>query len=260
MLKGIKLRLYPNKHQQAQLWQMFGNDRRLWNLMLDMAKKRYQNNPSSQFVGEYDMNYLLKPLKQEHPYFKASDATSLQVVNHDLAQAFKMLFKHKGGYPHFKSRHATKQSYTGRGERCAVIAKRRMKLPKLGCIRTSKTIQAVNCKIKRYTVSYGSTGKYYLSLQVEVQAPQALPKTGKAVGIDVGVAYLAISSDGVKYDTFDAKWLEKQATKWQSKYSKRKHQATVAVQQWNHKHKLTKMSVDDYQNWQRAKKQKACYQ
>lgn len=260
MLKGIKLRLYPNKHQQAQLWQMFGNDRRLWNLMLDMAKKRYQNNPSSQFVGEYDMNYLLKPLKQEHPYFKASDATSLQVVNHDLAQAFKMLFKHKGGYPHFKSRHATKQSYTGRGERCAVIAKRRMKLPKLGCIRTSKTTQAVNCKIKRYTVSYGSTGKYYLSLQVEVQAPQALPKTGKAVGIDVGVAYLAISSDGVKYDTFDAKWLEKQATKWQSKYSKRKHQATVAVQQWNHKHKLTKMSVDDYQNWQRAKKQKACYQ
>ena len=52
MLKGVKLRLYPNKHQQTQLWQMFGNDRRLWNLMLDMAKKRYQNNPSSHFINE----------------------------------------------------------------------------------------------------------------------------------------------------------------------------------------------------------------
>ena len=91
MLKGIKLRLYPNKSQQAQLWQMFGNDRKVWNLMLDMAKKRYQNNPSSQFIGEYGMNYLLKPLKQEHPYLKASDSQSLKVVCHNLAQAFKML-------------------------------------------------------------------------------------------------------------------------------------------------------------------------
>ena len=262
LLKGVKLRLYPNKYQQAQLWQMFGNDRRLWNLMLDMAKKRYQNNPSSQFVGEYDMNYLLPLLKEEHPYFKDSDATSLQVVCHNLAQAFKMLFKHKGGYPHFKSRHAAKQSYTGRvsHEDCKVIAKRRMKLPKIGSIRTSKTTQAVNCKIKRYTVSYDPTGRYYLSLQVETAAPRALPKTGKAVGIDVGIADLAISSDGIKYGTFNAKWLEKQAAKWQRKYDKRKHQATVAACQWNHKHKLTKISADDYQNWQKAKKQKARYQ
>ena len=259
LIKGVKLRLYPNKQQQAQLWQMFGNDRFVWNQMLDMAKKRYQNNPSSHFIGEYGMNYLLKPLKQEHPYLKDSDAHSLQVVNHNLAQAFKMLFKHHGGYPHFKSRHADKQSYTGQLG-CRVIAKRRMKLPKIGSIRTSKTSQTTNCKIKRYTVSYDSTGRYYLSLIVETTAPKALPKTGKAVGIDVGIADLAISSDGVKYGTFNAKWLEKQATKWQSRFSKRKHQASVATHQWNHKHKLTKISVDDYQNWQRARLVKAHYQ
>lgn len=68
VLKGIKLRLYPNKQQQAQLWQMFGNDRFVWNQMLDMAKQRYQNNPSSQFVDQYSMDALLKPLKQEYPF------------------------------------------------------------------------------------------------------------------------------------------------------------------------------------------------
>lgn len=258
--KGVKLRLYPNKAQQAQLCQMFGNDRFVWNQMLDMANKRYQNNPSSHFIDEYGMNYLLKPLKQEHPYLEDSDATSLQVVNHNLTQAFKMLFKHQGGYPRFKSKRFAKQSYTGKSSHCTVIAERRMKLPKIGCIRTSKTTQAVNCKIKRYTVSYDSTGRYYLSLIVETTAPKALPKTGKAVGIDVGIADLAISSDGVKYGTFNAKWLEKQAAKWQSRFSKRKHQATVAVCQWNHKHKLTKIGINAYQNWQRAKKQKARYQ
>ncbi|MGY0336434.1 hypothetical protein ACW185_02340 [Limosilactobacillus fermentum] len=52
-----------------------------------------------------------------------------------------------------------------------------------------------------------------LSLQVETVAPEALPKTGKTVGLDVGIADLAISSDGEKFGTFNAKWLEKQATK-----------------------------------------------
>ena len=259
VLKGIKLRLYPNQHQVDQLWQMFGNNRFVWNQMMAMAKEGYRNNPSSHFVNEYGMNYLLKPLKQEYPFLKQNDSTSLQVVNHDLAQSFKMLFKHQGGYPRFKSKWAIKQSYTGRSI-CQVIANRRMKLPKLGSIRTSKTGRVAGLKIKRYTINYDSTGRYYLSLQVEVSAPQALLKTGKKVGLDVGIANLAISSDGTKYKTFNAKWLKKQAIRWQSKYSRRRHRATIAVRQWNHNHKTLKAELDDYQNWQRARIQKARYQ
>ena len=259
VIKGIKLRLYPNAQQREQLWQMFGNDRFVWNQMLAMAKERYRNNPGSHFVNEYGMNYLLKRLKQEYPFLRASDSTSFLVVNHNLAQAFKMLFKHRGGYPRFKSRRAIRQAYTGRSV-CRVLARRRVKLPKLGSIRTSKTTLLANNKIKCYTVCLEPTGRYYLSLQVAVEAPKHLRKTGKAVGIDVGIANLAISSDGIKYETFNAKWAEKQATKWQSKYAKRKHQATVVACQWNHNHKTIKKELSDYQNWQRAQQQKACYQ
>lgn len=258
VIKGIRIRLYPTKHQQDQLLQMFGNDRFVWNLMLAMAKERYNNNPKSKFVGEYSMNYLLKPLKKEYPFLKGSDSSSLQVSNHNLDQAFKMLFKHQGGYPKFKSRHFVKQSYTGKST-IKVVAKRYLKLPKLGYIKTSKTTSLKDCKVKRYTVSYDSTGRYYLSLQVETNI-DVLPKTSKSVGVDMGVADLAITSDGKKYPTFNAKWLEKQATAWQSKFSKRKHKATVAVRQWNHNHKLSKVELDDYQNWQKAKQIKAKYQ
>ncbi len=258
-IKGIKLRLYPNKTQQYQLQQMFGNDRFVWNQMLAMAKERYKNNPSSRFVGEYDMNYLLKPLKKEYPFLKESDSSSLQVVNHNLDQAFKMLFKHQGGYPKFKSRHSAKQSYTGKST-CSVLSKRRIKLSKLSSIRTSKTTRLANCKIKRYTVSLEPTGKYYLSIIVDDPTIQPLEKTGAVVGIDMGVADLAITSDGKKYKTFNAKWHEKQSVNWQSKFSKRKHKATVAVHQWNHNHKLTKMELDDYSNWQKARQIKARYQ
>lgn len=259
MIKGIKLRLYPNKYQQDQLQQMFGNDRFIWNIMLDMATKRYHNNPSSKFINGYGMDYLIKPLKEEHPFLKESDATSLQVSNQNLDQAFKMLFKHKGGYPRFKSRHSAKQSYTGKST-VKVIARRYLKLPKIGCIRTSKTNRLKDCKIKRYTVSLEHTGRYYLSLTIDDPNIQPLEHTGAVVGIDMGVADLAITSDGKKYGTFNAKWLEKQANEAQSKFNKRKHQATVQVRQWNHNHKDTKMELEDYSNWQKARVAKSRYQ
>ena len=259
MIKGIKLRLYPNVKQRDQLTQMFGNGRFVWNQMLAMAKERYRNNPSSKFVNEYGMNYLVKSLKKEYPFLKESDSSSLQVSNHYLAQSFKMLFKHQGGYPKFKSRRTAKQSYTGKST-CKVIAKRRIKLAKLGSIRTSKTNQLEGLKIKRYTVSLEPTGRYYLSLIVDDPNIQPLEPTGAVVGIDMGVADLAITSDGYKYPKFEANWYEQQANKAQSKFSKRKHRALVRVRQWNHNHKDTKMELDDYYNWQKARVTKSRYQ
>ena len=76
----------------------------------------------------------------------------------------------------------------------------------------------------------------------------------------MGVANLAITSDGKKYEAFNPKYLDKQARTWQSKFSKRKYKATVAMRQWNHNHKDSKMALEDYQNWQRAKRIKARYQ
>ena len=259
MIKGIKLRLYPNKAQQDQLLQMFGNNRFIWNVMLNMAKARYKNNPSSKFVNEYGMNYLVKQLKQEYPFLKDSDSSSLQVSNHNLSQAFKMLFKHQGGYPRFKSRHSAKQSYTGKAI-CKVIAKRRVKLPKLGSIRTSKTNRLKDCKIKRYTVTLDPTGRYYLFLAVDDPNIQPLEPTGAVVGIDMGVADLAITSDGKKYPKFTTPYLDHKVVEAQSKFSKRRHRALVRVRQWNHNHKDTKMELDDYSNWQKARVAKSRYQ
>lgn len=37
IIKGITLQLYPNQQQRNQLQQMFGNERFVWNRLLDMA-------------------------------------------------------------------------------------------------------------------------------------------------------------------------------------------------------------------------------
>ncbi|WP_216871218.1 RNA-guided endonuclease TnpB family protein, partial [Lactobacillus helveticus] len=234
VLKGIKLRLYPNRTQQNQLEQMFGNDRFVWNQMLAMMNERYQNNKALPFLGKFKLNYLLKPLKKEYPFLKTSDSSSLQVVNEFLTQSWKNFFQDKSGQigkPRFHSRKYLKKSYTG-------------------YVKTSKTGVLQNTKIKRYTVLLEPTGKYYLSLQVEISEPEKYSLTGKRVGIDVGVADLAILSNGLKYPSFDSSYFEKKAKIWQKKYSRRRHLVKLLVLQDRNKKVLCPRSLESFTNWQ----------
>ena len=262
MLTGIKLRLYPNQTQIGQLWQMFGNDRFVWNRMLDMMNERYKNNKDLPFLTKFKLNYLLKPLKKEYPFLKNSDSSSLQLVNEFLNQSWKNFFKDKTGTvgkPRFHSRRYLKPSYTGKSI-VKIAGRRYLYLPKLGYIKTSKTGVLKDVKIKRYTVSLEPTGKYYLSIQAEVNAPKKLKKTGRQVGIDVGVADFAILSNGLKYPAFDASYFEKQSRIWQSKYSRRRHSAYLLCEQDKNQKVLNPRSLEGFSNWQRARKLKARYQ
>ena len=262
MLKGIKLKLYPNHTQQEQLDLMFGNDRFVWNQMLAMMNERYENNKQLPFLGKFKLNYLLKPLKLEYPFLKQSDSSSLQVVNEFLTQAWKNFFNDKTGKvgkPKFHPRKYLRQSYTGKST-IKVADKRYLMIPKLGYIKTSKTQALEECKIKRYTLSLEPNGKYYLSLQVEVPEIKVLPKTNKVVGMDVGVADLAILSDGTKYPSFDGSYFERKAKIWQRKYAKRKYQAQVLVAQDMNRQVAIPRSLESFKNWQKAQKQNAVYQ
>lgn len=259
MIKGIKLRLYPNKNQQDQLYQMFGNDRFVWNKMLEMMNNRYYNNKDLPFLGKFKLNYLLKPLKQEYSFLKTSDSSSLQVLTEYLVQAWKNFFNDKTGRfgkPCFHSRKYPRQSYTGKST-VKIAGKRYLKLPKLGYVKTSKTGLLNKVKIKRYTVLRDSTGRYYVSLMVEKDNIKPLKKTGKQVGIDVGIADLAILSNGIKYSTFDGFYYEKKATNWQRKYSRRRELANRLCLQDKNRKVICPRSLDSFKNWQKAQKMKA---
>ena len=262
MINGFKLKLYPNKSQLEQLDLMFGNDRFVWNQMLAMMNKRYENNKHLPFLGKFKLNYLLKPLKLEYPFLKQSDSSSLQVVNEFLTQAWQNFFNDKTGRvgkPKFHSRKYLRQSYTGKST-IKVAEKHYLRIPKLGYVKSSKTICLKDCKIKRYTLSLEPDGKYYLAIQAETHKLKESPKTGKAVGIDVGVADLAILSDGIKYSSFDGAYVERKAKIWQKKYSKRKYRAQVLVAQNKNRQVLIPRSLENFKNWQKAQKQKAVYQ
>lgn len=70
VLKGIKLRVYPNREQRAQIQASFGCNRFVWNQMLNMLITRYENNPELSLPSSYTLDYLLPQVKARISLFE----------------------------------------------------------------------------------------------------------------------------------------------------------------------------------------------
>ncbi|GAX08029.1 transposase [Secundilactobacillus silagincola] len=257
-LKAIKTRIYPTAQQQEKITANFGYCRFVWNQLLDMQKQRHANGGS--YVDEFSMNYLIKCLKQEYPFLKAAESTSLLHVSCDLHHAYQKLFKEHRGFPRFKSRKFPKQSYqcNAINHNIKVIDQHHLKLPKLGYLRFKTGRQPVG-KIKNVTIRRSATGKFYAVILVDTDI-ELLKRTGKIIGIDMGIADLMITSDGIKYPTirFD-KRLSKRKHYWEKRLARRRRQAKKEIAWDKHNQVPEPRELADFKNYQKAKQMVAKY-
>lgn len=226
MYKNYKFRIYPNKEQEILLQKTFGCVRFVYNQCLAYRIDKYKNENIS--LSKFDIgNYVNRVLKQEYLWLKEVDKFSLQNSVNNLDSAYQKFFKEHTGFPKFKSRKISKKTYK---TNCTYNSKptieidfnnSRIKLPKLKWVK-SRGIPNVIGKIKSAVISQTSSGKYFVSILVEKEDEQPLPKTGCTVGIDLGLKEFAITSDGIKYDNpkFLAK-SEKKLVKLQRQLSRK---------------------------------------
>ena len=273
VLKGVKLRLYPNKEQERDLKQMCGNDRFLWNKLNEMLQSRYENNKhlyngdkskeakskrKHVMLSAYDMDKLLPLMKVEFPFLGYSDSSALQVVTSNLNKAYSNFVKkpEQFGLPKFKKRGVCKLSYAGKSLRISILARRYLKLPKIGSIKTSKTGVLKDVKIKRYTIEYDSTNRWYITFQVEVNVHE-FEKTNKTVGLDLGLTDMVIGSDGFKSGRFLVSELENEIKSKQKVYSKRRYYAKVKIAMDKNKKVINPRTLLDFINVEKARVMKA---
>lgn len=257
-LKAVKTRIYPNSQQRAKIIANFGYCRFVWNQLLAMQKQRYANG--GRYVNEFDMNYLIKALKQEFTFLKAAESTSLLHVTRDLHHAYQNFFKEHQGFPKFKSRKFPKQSYqcNAVNHNIQVTSANRLKLPKLGNLRF-KCGQVISGTITNVTIRLSATGKFYAILLVDTEI-EKLPKVTSKVGLDMGVADLMITSDGVKYPTirFD-KALAKKKHYWEKRLARRRRQAQKEIAWDQHNKVIEPRELSDFKNYLKAKRMVAKY-
>lgn len=198
--KGIRVRLYPTEEQEVLFDKTFGCCRFVHNQTLSDCKQSYEQ--TSHFPSKNERITNLVPLKDENEFLKEVDSTALQQSVRDLNSGLDNFFKNKShfGFPKFKSKHNTKQSYrtpynSGAAD---VLDNKHIKLPKLGIVGAKRFDMPKVYKIFSITVEKTATGKYYASICIETEV-QPLPKTGKQIGFDLGLIDLLIGSDGTRY-------------------------------------------------------------
>lgn len=188
VMKGYKFRMCPNKEQQTFFQKCFGCCRFLWNNMLADKIAYYEEHKES-------LDTQPPAYKSEFPFLKEVDSLALTSEYRNLNTAFKNFFRDTSvGFPKFKRKHDNHKSYTTYNQKGSVcISGKYVKLPKIGYVKIRQS-QPVLGSIKNATISQVSSGKYYISFNVETWA-QTLPYTEKEVGLDLGIKELLITSD-----------------------------------------------------------------
>lgn len=196
--KAYKFRIEPNAAQRKQLAVEFDNARFVWNGCLDLRSKAWEERQERH--NYVSLNRQITEWKRgEFPWLADSAACCLTQALIDQDKAFKNFFEKRGRYPRFKSRfdrQAVRYQLDQRQIDRTYQAGEFLKLPKLGTlkIRWSQVPAGIP---KMATVSKTPDGRYFVSFSCEVEMAQ-LPLTGKAIGVDLGIKDVVVTSDGEK--------------------------------------------------------------
>ena len=203
MEHSYRFRIYPTREQTVQMQRTFGCCRFVYNYYLAKRIDAYKTDKTT--LGYKACSADMTALKKQLLWLCEVDATALQSSLRALDAAYQNFFrrvKHgeKLGFPCFKSKHRNRRSYQSKcvGTNIKVLDGA-VRLPKLGEVKC-RFSRKVEGRVLSATVSQEASGKYYVSLCCTDVDIKPLPKTGAAVGIDLGIKDLAITSDGVKYD------------------------------------------------------------
>jgi putative transposase len=206
MMVGVKqryrYRLYPHPHQQLALAKAFGCARVVWNDALVKSRELYAAGEKTSYPVLAKLCITQAKQTPERSWLSGPSNVVLQQSVRDLDQAFRNWWASLRGKrngpkvraPRFKKRRGAQSirfmSHVFR------TGERSLTLSKIGTvpIEWSRALPSAPSSV---TVIRDASGRYFASFVVEVEQTP-LPANGKAVGIDLGLASLGVTSAGEK--------------------------------------------------------------
>ena len=222
MLRAIKVRLYPNKEQEQKIDKTLGCYRFVYNHMLALKQEAYKKDKTNLGLCELS-KYLFGALRKDEQYawLKEENAGILIQAIRQMITAYDNFFNQHKGFPKFKSK-KDRQSALFTSQRISkrntfetrhISLTKPLKNIKFRCSDLYlRRLQKYSKNIRKATLSKSKSGKYFLSILVEMEDSELkkFEHTDKQVGIDLGVKDFVITSDG---DVFENKHFLKKEEK-----------------------------------------------
>jgi putative transposase len=198
MRTAFRCRAYPTDEQAANLARTFGCVRKAWNEVLTWRTRRYRVDGLRTNYAETDR--FLTELKKRPDLGFLNEVSSVplqQTLRHQY-RALNNFFARRARYPRFKSRGGRKTAtYTRSAFRYRdgqlFLAKQTRPLR---FVWSWTGIDQVAIAPSMVTITQDADGRWYATFQLDVADAQPLPKTGNAVGVDVGIRSFAATSGG----------------------------------------------------------------
>ena len=199
MQRTHKIRIYPTKEQEVQLYKTAGTARYAYNWALDQWKSQYdafdkglsKEKPSA---IKLSAKWTKERPEWSHETYRGSQTRAIM----NVGTAFQNLWKGRASYPKFHKKGRKDSFYVDNAH--AYIEDNRISLPKIGKVRLAESLRYTG-KIMSYVVSTYA-GQWFVSVQVELTS-DARPRCeapDSSVGIDVGLSHVAVASDGTVLD------------------------------------------------------------
>ncbi|HHL2030326.1 transposase [Clostridium perfringens] len=229
MKRAYKMEINPTDEQKSKIHQTIGVSRFIYNFYIAHNKEIYERE--GKFVSGMDFSKWLNneyiPNNQDKKWIKevSSKATKQAIMNGD--KAFKDFFKKAKGFPKFKKKknQDVKAYFPKNNKTDWTLERHRVKIPTLGWVRLKEFgYIPVNSIVKSGTVSQ-KADRYYVSILVEERDIKISNTNNEGVGIDLGIKYFAICSNGNKFKninkTSTVKKVEKMLKREQRKLSRK---------------------------------------
>ena len=238
MKRAYKIEINPTDEQKSKIHQTIGVSRFIYNFYIAHNKEIYERE--GKFVSGMDFSKWLNneyiPNNQDKKWIKevSSKATKQAIMNGD--KAFKDFFKGTKGFPKFKKRknQDVKAYFPKNNKTDWTLERHRVKIPTLGWVRLKEFgYIPVNSIVKSGTVSQ-KADRYYVSILVKERdikisnsniGIKISNTNNEGVGIDLGIKYFAICSNGNKFKninkTSTVKKVEKTLKREQRKLSRK---------------------------------------
>ena len=229
MIKSVKIRLLPSKEQEVLMFKSISCSRFAYNWALNRCNELYQQGV------KYNMSNIRKEftqLKKQDEFKWLNEVSNKTMVEsmRNLDSAFKRFFKKTGGYPKFKTKRKSRQSFYVRYDNLYFLDNI-CNIEKIGKVKFKTDYDIPKGRnICRFSNPYCSfDGKYwYLSFGFEVEENQTTLNNDLSIGIDLGIKDLAICSNGMVFKNINktkkVKKLKKRLKRLQRQVS-RKYEA-----------------------------------
>ncbi|MEV5576161.1 RNA-guided endonuclease TnpB family protein [Spirillospora sp. NPDC052269] len=198
MRTAYKCRAYPDAEQAALLNRTFGCVRLVWNKTLAERNRAYHAEGKRTPYRETDAALTTWKRSGELAFLGEVSSVPLQQTLRHQHAAFVNFFAGRARYPRFKRRtarqsaHFTRSAFRMHGGELRLA---KTDTP-LRFVWSFDEVEVSALNPTMVVVSRDPDGRWYVSFAVDTDAPEPLPETGHAIGVDLGLKDLVVTSDG----------------------------------------------------------------